>query len=139
MTRFALASIAAICLVVPGPALAYAAIAIGQPPDVARGGLAFGAGWHQVSREKSESEALAKCRTTDSAPESARYLCRIVAHFDNRCMSIALDPRAGTYGYGWGLADTMQEADDIAMTYCRATAREEAAACVYSKLKGCDN
>lgn len=139
MTRFALASIAAIWAIVPGPALAYAAIAIGQPPDIAKGGVAIGAGWNQVSRDKSESEALAKCRETASAPESAHSLCRIVAHFDNRCMSIALDPRDGTFGFGWATGDTMQEADDIAMVNCRATAREEAAACVFSKLKGCDN
>ena len=139
MTRFTLAGIAAICSIVPGPALAYAAVAIGQPPDIAKGGLAMGAAWHQDSREKSETEALAHCRAFLSAPESTRNLCRIVAHFDKRCISIALDPRASTYGFGWAMSDTLQEADDIAMTNCRATAREEAAACVFSKLRNCDS
>ena len=138
MTRHALASMAAICSIVSSPAVAYSAVAIGQPSDIAKGGLAIGAAWDQDSREKSEAAALAHCRAFVSAPESTRNLCRVVAHFDKRCMSIALDPRDGTYGFGWAMSDTLQEADDIAMTNCRATAREEAAACVFSKLRQCD-
>lgn len=137
MKTSAIAHLLLICSILPGQALAHATIAIGEPADVSKAGLAVGASHDWPTRAGADAEALKLCRAYQDAPQPTRDLCKVVGRFDNRCLSVALDPRPSTYGYGWAVLDTKVEADHVAMTNCRATAREEAGACVTS-LSKCD-
>ncbi len=137
MKSSAIAHLLLICSILPGQALAHATIATGEPADVSKAGLAVGASYNQPTRAVADAQALKLCRAYEEAPQQTRDLCKIVGRFDNRCLAVAVDPHPSTYGYGWAILDTKIEADQVAMTNCRATAREEAGACV-ATLSQCD-
>jgi hypothetical protein len=130
---------AAILSVATGTAaLAHGSIAIGEPDDVAKGGLAVGYTWNHSSAGEAEAAALKQCLSYMDAPDSTRALCKIVDTFSNQCFAISLDPNAGTEGFGWAVAATQQEAADSAMQKCRDTdGADHADACVVSTQK-CD-
>jgi hypothetical protein len=60
------------------PAQADAALAVGQPADVAKQGLAVGWAVNHASKEAAEKEALARCREFREAPQATREACRVV-------------------------------------------------------------
>jgi hypothetical protein len=99
-------------------ARADAALAVGQPADVARQGLAVGWAVDYASKEAAEKEALARCRGSGTASQAARDLCRIVATFSDTCLAVASDPEAGTAGVGWGVHKDRGWAEDAAMEKC---------------------
>jgi hypothetical protein len=106
----------------PDTANADAALAVGQPADVAKQGLAIGYALNYASKEAAQAEALKRCREFKDAPQATRDLCKIVENFRERCMAIALDPDTGTTGLGWAVAKMQEAAEELAMEKCLETA-----------------
>jgi hypothetical protein len=134
---------AAICLLavaalLPPSANALSALAAGIPDDVATQGVAFGEGHNYSTREGAEARALQECRNTTGVPASTTALCKIVAHFDNQCLAISLDPKAGTPGFGWAIAAAADPANNQALGNCRATAGADRVGYCVESLTSCD-
>ena len=72
--------------------------------------------------DAAKAGAIEGCKTKTPASETSKALCRIVATFKNQCAALAFDPKDGTPGFGWGVADTAAEAKELALDLCRATA-----------------
>jgi hypothetical protein len=45
-----------------------------------------------------------------------------MATFSNQCAAEAIDPKDGTPGFGWAIADTPEQAKSQALANCRDTA-----------------
>jgi hypothetical protein len=125
-------------MLVPHPANAMSAFAAGVPDDVAKQGLAVGAGYNYSTREGAETRALQECLKQGDAPAETRALCKIVDHFDNRCLSVSMDPQAGTPGYGYAIGDTAEAANNQALSNCRSTAGADRASYCTVSLTDCD-
>ncbi len=100
---------------------ADSALAVGQPTDIAKQGLAMGWAFNYSSKETAQAEALKRCRGYRDAPQATRDLCKIVESFKDSCMAIALDPDFGTTGLGWNVQKNQEWAEDAAMDKCRET------------------
>jgi hypothetical protein len=125
-------------LLLSSPAGAKSAFAAGIPDRVAADGVALGEGHNYSTRDEAESRALDECRTNKDSAERVHALCKIIAHFDDRCFATSLDPAAGTPGWGWAVADTKSGAEDQALAMCRASAgADRAPYCVVSQ-SACD-
>jgi Domain of unknown function (DUF4189) len=109
-------------LLMPHPSAADAAVAVGVPPDVSKSGYAYGRNINNSSMEEAKERALYNCHTAKDASEDARRLCIVVMTFRDQCVSVALDPQAGTPGAGWAVAPTKEAAESQAMAQCIATA-----------------
>ncbi len=136
-----LIAVASCCLLapaIPQTTVAKSAFAAGIPDDVASQGVALGTGYNYSTRDGAEERALQECRSQQDAPQSTRDLCKIVDHFDSRCLSISLDPKAGTPGFGWAVADTEDAANDQALTLCRQSAGADRAPYCVVSLSQCD-
>lgn len=121
---------AAIVLAGGQPVLADGALAIGMPANVAAGGVAFGVSWDEPGPEAAQQGALTGCKSAEGVPQSTRNACRIVHNFSGQCVSVAVDPQAGTTGFGWGKGYTTTQSRYEALTNCRATAGERVTACI---------
>ena len=110
------------------PASADGALAVGQPSDVAKGGVAFGVTW-ALPRSEAQQEAVKLCKQTDGVPSSTTALCRVVHTFKHACVSIAFDPQKGTTGFGWGTGSDSVASGWDALDKCKATAGDRASAC----------
>ncbi len=106
----------------PSPAAAYGALAVGLPSDVAESGFSYGVAVNYSTRDEAARAALESCRATKAA--EARSLCSLVNTFHGQCATVAMDPRDGTPGVGWAIADYRQEAEIQALARCVATAGE---------------
>jgi Domain of unknown function (DUF4189) len=121
-----------------GPARAEAALAVGQPADVAKQGIAMGWAVDYPSKAAAEAEALARCRSFKDALQAARDLCRIVESVRDTCLAVALDPDRGTAGVGWGVHKNREWAEDAAMDKCaEASSPRRRASCRVSLVR-CD-
>lgn len=112
------------------PARTDAALAVGQPADVAAHGIAIGWAVDYPERKAAEEEALARCRGLREVPPAARTLCRVVASVRDTCLAVALDPDRGTTGIGWGVHRKRKRAENAAMDKCTgASARNRRKSC----------
>src|SRR5262249_47941316 len=75
-----------------------------------------------ATMEIAKAEALDGCRTKTPASPTSKALCKVVATFKNQCAAEAYDPKDGTPGFGWAIANTSQEAQQRALANCRDTA-----------------
>lgn len=121
-----------------GPASAYGALAIGMPDSIAEEGLAMGSSYRASSRAKAEEVALQYCENYQDAPKSTRDKCTVVHTFNNQCYAISLDPKAGTPGVGWYVADDKRTAEANALALCRASAGESRRAFCEISASNCD-
>ncbi|MFZ1102815.1 MAG: DUF4189 domain-containing protein [Hyphomicrobiaceae bacterium] len=120
------------------PAHAEAALAVGQPTDVARQGVSMGWAVDYPDKAAAEAEALARCRSFKDAPQGVRDLCRIVESVRDTCLAVALDPDRGTTGVGWGVHKNREWAEDAAIDKCaEASAPKRRASCEVSLVR-CD-
>jgi hypothetical protein len=120
------------------PARADAALAVGEPADVAKHGLAVGWAVDYPNKAAAEAEALARCRTFGDAPQATRDRCRIVESVRDTCLAVALDPERGTTGIGWGVHKNREWAEDAAMDGCaEASAPNRREACRVAVIR-CD-
>ncbi len=108
-----------------GPSLGEGALAVGQVGTVAKNGIAMGWAVSQRTEGDAKSEALKQCLDFKDAPAGTRAACKVVRTFKGQCLSIALDPQAGTPGVGWAVEATAQTAEAAAMAECRRTAGRE--------------
>ena len=119
-------------------ARADAALAVGQPADVSKQGLAVGWAVDYASTGAAGKEALARCRGFPEAPQATRNLCKVVEVFGNACLAVALDPDLGTTGIGWGVHRNRDWAEDAAMEKCaEASAPKRRASCRVALIR-CD-
>jgi len=102
-----------------------AALAVGQPADVGKQGLAIGWALNYASKEAAQAEALKRCRAFRDAPQPTRDLCRIVESFREMCVAVAIDPDYGTTGIGWGVNKNQEWAEDAAMDKCMETSAQK--------------
>jgi hypothetical protein len=110
----------AVILAETGPITAAGAVAVGMPADVAKQGVSMGVSTKAHTMDEAKAKAVSDCKTVGS-PQS-KALCKVVATFSNQCAALAEDPKPGTPGFGWAIADTSQAAKDQAMANCRDTA-----------------
>jgi uncharacterized protein DUF4189 len=127
----------AIGALLPHQAMAMGALAAGIPDDIAAQGVAVGTGYNFSSRDEAEQRALAECKKRD-APQSTLALCKIIAHFDNQCVAVSLDPKDGTPGFGWAIGPTDAAANAEALQICRQTAGSGRAAYCEQSQTNCD-
>ena len=116
------ACVAAAVALSPGTARSDGALVLGIPPDIAGDGFSYGYRVNADNRRQARETAFKACSDNKVAPESARKLCAVVADFRNECVALAMDPKDGTPGYGFGIAADKDTAEDRAMAFCRATA-----------------
>lgn len=132
---------AAILLVAgAGAARAEGALAIGLPEAGAQNGFAYGYATGYDDVETAKREALNTCRASrGGASRAVRRLCRIEATFRRRCVAVAMDPRDGTSGVGWAVADEKIEAERQALAACHETSREGERLSCRIDGSGCDD
>ncbi len=97
--------------------VAAGAVAVGVPSDVAKQGVSAGTVANFKTMDEAKSRAVENCKLNGSA--ISKSLCKVVATFQNQCVATAMDPKAGTPGYGWAIADTSQAASKKAMANCQ--------------------
>jgi hypothetical protein len=107
-----------------GVARADGALAIGLPSDVAKQGFASGYSYDAENMDAARKTALDYCRRAPTS-ERARSLCSIVETFATKCVAVAMDPKAGTPGVGWSVAENRLAAENEALARCAATAGQE--------------
>ena len=107
-----------------GPSAAEGALAIALPPDVAKEGFSYGYQSNAPNATIAEAKALDACRTTRDAVNDAklRSLCKVIQHYSNQCVAVAMDPAAGTPGVGWSIAGDLRTAEKQALSKCQDTA-----------------
>jgi Domain of unknown function (DUF4189) len=104
------------------PSRADSALAIGLPADVAGFGFAVGQSLNESSFAEARRKAVEGCYKSPGASEAAKKLCKVIATFRDQCFAVAIDPKAGTPGVGWAIAETRDLADQAAIEQCRGTA-----------------
>jgi hypothetical protein len=112
----------AICLTANGRCMAAGAVALGQPSDIAKDGVAIYTFVKAASVELAKEKAMAGCKTLEHSSTTSKALCKIVATFENQCVAEAIDPESGTPGFGWAMARNSKLAKEQALSNCRDTA-----------------
>jgi hypothetical protein len=102
-------------------ALAEGAIAVGSSGNFAKDGFAFGGAINKESTEEASRQALETCRKYEGAPKMAA-ICRVIMTFSRECYALSFDPKPGTPGVGWAVADDKVKAEERAQKNCEATA-----------------
>ena len=110
---------AAVCATTP--ALAEGAIAVGASGNFAKDGFAFGGSINKATSDEASEQALSTCRKYEGAPKMAA-ICRVVMTFSRECYALSFDPKPGTPGVGWAIADDKVKAEERAQKNCEATA-----------------
>jgi hypothetical protein len=100
-------------------ASAAGALAVGH--NVSRNGVAIGLSTDFPTTKLASRDALSQCKQSNVAA-TTRALCKVVKTFTGQCVSIALDPKLGTPGFGWGAASTSRLAKNAALASCSASA-----------------
>jgi hypothetical protein len=128
----------ALVLAATSPASAYGALAIGgNPADAAAKGLAFGISHNYGTKDAAEAEAMKQCLSQTDAPAETVALCKLVENFSHEWVVVALDPGAGTPGFGWSIDTDKDTAERNAMDQCKASSPDERKAyCVVSREFG---
>ena len=127
----------AISVAVSGSAVAAGAIAFGSTGDIAKDGYSIGLNGGSATEEDARSGAMKWCRT--HGPKQTQDQCEIVAVFHSQCAAEAQDPKPGTPGFGFAVAETEEDAKKMAMAICTASSgkgRRQFCAVVSTK---CDN
>jgi len=119
------------------PCRAEGALAIGLPPDVARGGYASGYSYNAKTEEDARASAMKFCRESPTN-EKARSLCKVIQTFSRKCVALSMDPKAGTPGVGWGIGDDLAAAERQAVARCVATAGPSRRAACKVSNSACD-
>lgn len=103
------------------PGIAAGAVAIGIPPGGIAKGFAGGHSLGATDMASAREAAVDGCRKSTGASDAAKKACAVVASFKDECYAIALDPKDGTPGAGWAIAETQALADQEAVQQCRNT------------------
>jgi uncharacterized protein DUF4189 len=120
----------------PTSAVADGALAVASPPDVVKQGFAYGYVTDYPDAKQADAEALKKCR--DTTLTAIRPMCKVIKDFKNQCVAVAMDPKAGTPGVGWGVADDVITAEREALGKCENTAGQDRRASCAVDHSSCD-
>lgn len=120
------------------PVFAFGAVAIAEPADVAKDGYSSGISYNFRTQVEAEDRAQLECSNTQDAPPETRKLCKVIRSFENQCVAVALDPKAGTPGAGWALGDTLVLARRNALERCEDTAGSDRRGECKITAEGCD-
>lgn len=121
MVRFsAFACAFAISVAACGSAAAVGALAFGTTGDVAKDGYSIGINASSATEEDARKSAMNWCKT--HGPKQTQDRCEILVIYKNQCVAEAQDPKPGTPGFGFALADTEDDAKTLAMAICKASA-----------------
>lgn len=138
MKQLAVAAVLLAGLAFASPAHAAGALAVGEPTDIAEDGYAVGIAYSFKTQAEAEERAVRECQSVEEAPLATRKLCKVVRTFENQCGAAAIDPKNGTPGAGWAVAETLAIAKRDALQRCEDTAgRDRKGECRIS-LEGCD-
>jgi len=115
---------AGLLILVPRSGACDGALAVGMPANVAREGFAYGSALDSASMDAARTAAIDGCRGAlgkriggaAQALQGRRHV------FRNQCFAVAMDPKDGTPGVGWAIAENQQMADRQAIAQCRTTA-----------------
>ena len=122
----------------PYSARADGALALAVPANIAKDGFAYGWAFNHPTTGVAKDAALKECQTTTEGSVQANKICRIYDACVDQCVSISMDPKAGTSGVGWAIADDLAAAGKSAPANSRASAGEgREKFCVISTSK-CD-
>jgi len=110
------------CILSASPGAADGAVAIGVPSDVAKQGVAQGYSYNAKTPDDARRVAMGYCEDVTKSSKQAVTLCKVVKIFHEQCVALALDPKPGTPGYGWGVGDDKDAAEKAAMAMCLDTA-----------------
>jgi len=103
-------------------ASAWGALAVGSSGDIQKDGFAIGYAREQPTEDAAKATATKNCQDFQGAPKRTTALCTVIMTFHGQCYAFAEDPKAGTPGVGWGVADDVNGAKQKAMTMCKTTA-----------------
>jgi uncharacterized protein DUF4189 len=112
----------ALCLMANDRCMAAGAVALGEPADIAKDGVAIFTQVNAANAKRAKELALAGCKALPNSSDTSKALCKIVATFENQCVAQALDPQNGTPGFGWAMAPNSKQAAEQALSNCRDTA-----------------
>jgi hypothetical protein len=112
----------ALCLAANGRGMAAGAVAVGEPADIAKDGVAIFTYVNAGNAESAKKSALDGCKSLENASKTSKALCKVVATFVNQCVAESLDPESGTPGFGWAMAPNSRAAREQAISNCRDTA-----------------
>jgi hypothetical protein len=112
----------AIGLAANGRCMATGAVAVGEPADISKDGVAIYTYVNASNAEAAKKSALEGCRSMEHASSTSKALCKVVATFVNQCVAESIDPESGTPGFGWAMAPNSRAAREQAISNCRDTA-----------------
>jgi hypothetical protein len=119
------AAVALAGTIMPRPATADGALAVGAPADVAEEGYAYGFAVNRASTNEATTKAMRDCTTeSPGVDKRAQALCKIVQTFRDQCFAVAMDPKDATPGAGWAVAGDKATAGQNALAKCMETAGE---------------
>ena len=121
-TSAAFASALLIAVAGAPPAAADGALALGVPDDVAKDGFSYGTSANRGSAADARAAAIEGCRTNKDGSKKSQDLCALYDTFRDKCVSVAMDPEAGTPGVGWAIGPNSATSDKWALVHCKATA-----------------
>jgi Domain of unknown function (DUF4189) len=111
-----------LCLAVNDRSMAAGAVAVGEPSDISKDGVAIFTYVRADNSSIAKEKALAGCKALPNASSTSKALCKVVATFEDQCVAQALDPEDGTPGFGWAMARNSKQAKEQALSNCRDTA-----------------
>ena len=121
MTRFSVViSAFAMLTAASAPASATGALAFGSTGDVAKDGYSIGINSNSANEEDARKGAMGWC--TSHGPKQTQAQYEILVVFHSQCAAEAQDPKPGTPGFGFAVADTEEDAKKMAMAVCLASA-----------------
>jgi hypothetical protein len=110
------------CVAANDRCMAAGAVAVGEPADISKDGVAIYTFVNADNAEAAKKKALDGCKGLENASATSKALCKIVATFENQCVAQSLDPKSGTPGFGWAMARNSGAAKEQALSNCRDTA-----------------
>ena len=102
-----------------GNAHATGALAFGSTGDVAKDGYSIGINANSSTEDEAKASAMKWCTT--HGPKQTQAQCEVLVVFHNQCVAEAQDPKPGTPGFGFALADSLEDAKKMAMAVCLAS------------------
>jgi len=120
----------------PAAASAEGALALGIPPDISASGAAIGWSINKPDGRRAMDSAMEECLRTPQVAPQVRAMCKPVRSFHRECIAIAIDPQAGTAGFGWALFPTAAAAERQALDACIASDGDRGNNCKFTVSKG---
>ena len=127
----------ALAATMPAVASAEGALSLGIPPDISASGAAIGWSINKPDGRRAMDSAMEECLRTPQVAPQVRAMCKPVRSFHRECLAIAIDPQAGTAGFGWALFPTAAAAERQALDACIASDGDHGNSCKVTVSK-CD-